>query len=143
MRGVGAFGTASLLSPVNYHVRLLALLAVNLPDLGGLLARGAVIWAELAGIFGGVLIEVRSAIGAIHYLEIKDGGFIAICSTPLSLVVIVSIISASQTVFEADVGYVRVHIEAAIFTVLRAGGASLHGLVRIRAIGTLDTAARS
>lgn len=38
MGGVGAFGTASLLGPVNCHqVRLLALFAIHFPDLGGLL----------------------------------------------------------------------------------------------------------
>jgi hypothetical protein len=46
--GVGAFGAAFLLGPVNCHVRLLALFAIHLPVLGRLLTRGAVVWANLA-----------------------------------------------------------------------------------------------
>jgi len=46
--GVGAFGAAFLLGPVNCHVRLLALFAIHLPVLGSLLTRGAVVWTNLA-----------------------------------------------------------------------------------------------
>lgn len=74
-------------------------------------------------------------------MEIKDGCLIAVCSASFSLIVIEAIIPASQAFFEPDVGYVRVYIEAAVLTVLRAGRASLHGLVRISAIGTFGTAA--
>jgi uncharacterized membrane protein len=66
---------------------------------------------------------------------------IAICSASFSLVVIEAIIPASQAFFKAYVGYIRVNIEAAVLTVLRAWSATLHGLVRISAIGTFGTAA--